>query len=75
MLNNKQNSYCMVSTNTLVGLRGVYLTKRVHYCCISLLQVDDTEAFPNYPYRDDALLIFDAIHVYVREVLESFYGT
>ena len=32
------------------------------------------EAFPNYPYRDDALLIFEAIHTYVREVLEAFYG-
>jgi len=39
-----------------------------------ILKVDDTEAFPNYPYRDDALLIFEAIYDYVREVLEAFYG-
>ena len=32
------------------------------------------DAFPNYPYRDDAMLIFEAIHTYVREVLEAFYG-
>jgi len=38
------------------------------------LKVDDVEAFPNYPYRDDALLIFEAIQTYVREVLEAFYG-
>ncbi|XP_029207338.2 polyunsaturated fatty acid 5-lipoxygenase-like [Acropora millepora] len=37
--------------------------------------VDDTEALPNYPYRDDALLIFEVIHDYVREVLEAFYDT
>ena len=39
-----------------------------------VLKVDDTEALPNYPYRDDALLIFEVIHDYVREVLEAFYG-
>ena len=37
--------------------------------------MEDTEALPNYPYRDDALLIFEVIHDYVREVLEAFYGT
>ena len=36
--------------------------------------MDDKEAFPNYPYRDDALLIHEAIYTYVREVLEAFYG-
>ena len=39
-----------------------------------VLKVDDTEALPNYPYRDDALLIFEVIYDYVREVLEAFYG-
>lgn len=44
-------------------------------CCKHfVLKVDDTEAFPNYPYRDDALLIFEVIYDYVREVLEAFYG-
>lgn len=37
--------------------------------------MEDTEALPNYPYRDDALLIFEVIRDYVREVLEAFYGT
>ena len=40
-----------------------------------ILEMEDTEALPNYPYRDDALLIFEVIHDYVREVLEAFYGT
>lgn len=44
------------------------------YFSVVDLQVDDTEALPNYPYRDDALLIFEVIHDYVREVLEAFYG-
>ena len=39
-----------------------------------VVKVDDTEAFPNYPYRDDAMLIFEVIYDYVREVLEAFYG-
>ena len=38
------------------------------------IKVDDVEAFPNYPYRDDALLIFEAIQTYAREVLQAFYG-
>lgn len=41
---------------------------------LSVFKVDDKEAFPNYPYRDDALLIHEAIYTYVREVLEAFYG-
>ena len=39
-----------------------------------MFQVDDTEALPNYPYRDDALLLHEAIVGYVREVLEKHYG-
>ena len=37
-------------------------------------QVDDYEALPCYPYRDDAILLHHVIWDYVREVLEGHYG-
>ena len=40
----------------------------------SFYQVDDFEALPSYPYRDDALLLHQVIWDYVREVLEGHYG-
>ncbi|NEP08897.1 MAG: lipoxygenase [Symploca sp. SIO2C1] len=36
-------------------------------------EVDDTEALPVYPYRDDALLIWDAIHEWVSAYLSLYY--
>ena len=36
--------------------------------------VDDTEALPNYHYRDDALLLWNAIHKYVGNVVSVVYG-
>lgn len=35
----------------------------------------DPEVLPSYPYRDDALLLWDAIEAYVGEVLGHFYRT
>ncbi|EDM80620.1 Arachidonate 15-lipoxygenase [Plesiocystis pacifica SIR-1] len=37
-------------------------------------QVDDAEALPNYPYRDDALLIWNATHEWVRNYLAIYYN-
>jgi arachidonate 15-lipoxygenase len=35
--------------------------------------VDDLHCLPNYPYRDDALLIWDAINEWVSSYLKLFY--
>lgn len=35
--------------------------------------VADREAFPNYPYRDDSLLYWDAIHEWVNAYLRLYY--
>lgn len=34
----------------------------------------DPAILPNYPYRDDAIAIFDAIEEYVSTVVNHFYG-
>jgi arachidonate 15-lipoxygenase len=36
--------------------------------------MDDTEHLPFYPYRDDALLLWQAIYDYVSEYLNYFYS-
>lgn len=35
--------------------------------------VDDPDCLPQYPYRDDGLLIWDAIHTWVRDYLHVYY--
>uniref|UniRef100_A0A6G3MGI1 Allene oxide synthase-lipoxygenase protein (Trinotate prediction) n=1 Tax=Henneguya salminicola TaxID=69463 RepID=A0A6G3MGI1_HENSL len=32
-----------------------------------------SDIIPIYPYRDDALLLFDAFHTYVKEILALYY--
>ncbi|WP_445633986.1 Lipoxygenase domain-containing protein [Nostoc sp. DSM 114161] len=36
-------------------------------------RVDNTHKLPEYPYRDDGLLIWNAIHQWVRAYLSSYY--
>jgi arachidonate 15-lipoxygenase len=37
--------------------------------------VQDTGALPEYPYRDDSLLIWEAIHQWVSDYLEIYYAS
>ncbi|MDF5707420.1 MAG: lipoxygenase family protein [Nostoc sp. S4] len=37
--------------------------------------VENTSQLPEYPYRDDGLLIWNAIHQWVRAYLSSYYTT
>ena len=37
--------------------------------------VDDPDALPNYHYRDDSKLLWNAIHKYVTQVVNGVYGT
>jgi arachidonate 15-lipoxygenase len=37
--------------------------------------VDDVKAFPDYPYRDDGLLVWEAIHRWVHDYLALYYGS
>lgn len=36
--------------------------------------VNDPEVLPNYHYRDDGTLIYEAIEEYVRTVVNGYYG-
>lgn len=42
---------------------------------LQLRGVDDPNLLPVYPYRDDALLIWDAIHGWVSDYLSLYYKT
>ncbi|MCZ0902369.1 lipoxygenase family protein, partial [Microcoleus sp. HI-ES] len=37
--------------------------------------MDDTNQLPHYPYRDDGLLLWDAIETFVSGYLKFFYPT
>jgi arachidonate 15-lipoxygenase len=38
-------------------------------------QVNDPQKLPDYPYRDDALLVWQAIHHWVREYVDVYYAS
>jgi len=37
--------------------------------------MDNTDRLPHYPYRDDGMLIWNAIHTFVSDYLKHFYKT
>ena len=37
--------------------------------------MDNTERLPHYPYRDDGMLVWNAIHTFVSDYLKHFYQT
>lgn len=48
------------------------------FVCVSpgtlLLQVYDKEVLPNFHYRDDGLLLYNAINTYVTKYVNLYYG-
>ncbi|BBH39190.1 arachidonate 15-lipoxygenase precursor [Microcystis viridis NIES-102] len=40
---------------------------------LAFRQVDDTSLLPDYPYRDDALLLWQATETYVKDYLSLYY--
>jgi arachidonate 15-lipoxygenase len=42
---------------------------------LKLRRVDDTTALPDYPYRDDALLVWTAIHDWVDDYVRVYYSS
>lgn len=37
--------------------------------------MDDSDLLPHYPYRDDGMLLWNAVHRYVRDYLSLYYQT
>jgi len=37
--------------------------------------MDNTDRLPHYPYRDDGILVWNAIHTFVSDYLKHFYKT
>jgi arachidonate 15-lipoxygenase len=52
------------------GFNGAMLPKQ-----FKQRSVDDPNLLPVYPYRDDALLVWDAIHQWVSDYLNLYYAT
>jgi arachidonate 15-lipoxygenase len=65
-----------IQTSRGVAVHGVQSTRVMNDLLpLTFAQrgVDDCEAFPNYPYRDDALLYWEAIHEWVSTYLKLYY--
>lgn len=65
-----------INTSRKVAVHGVQSTRVMNDLLpLTFAQrgVDDREAFPNYSYRDDSLLYWDAIHEWVSSYLRLYY--
>ena len=64
-----EDVYALTSESRLnFDFRANYLPRRIKDQGLA-----DTEALPYYPYRDDALLIWDTIKTWVADFLDCFY--
>lgn len=63
------------STRTLVvkGLEDYLFNHAMLPLSLKARGVDDKELLPNYPFRDDAMLYWDAIHTWVTDYLTIYY--
>jgi arachidonate 15-lipoxygenase len=55
------------------AVNGVNFTENMLANQLRRRGVDDPKLLPNYPYRDDALLIWNAIHVWVTDYVRLYY--
>lgn len=70
-------------TGTIESMRGFVASqvKAVRYnqtflpLTLAARGVDDAEALPDYPYRDDALALWNAIYAWVTAYVEIYYPT
>lgn len=65
-----------INTSRKVAVQGVQSTRVMNDLLpLTFAQRDvaDREAFPNYPYRDDSLLYWDAIHEWVNAYVRLYY--
>ncbi|MEQ4922137.1 lipoxygenase family protein [Proteus hauseri] len=61
---------------TVIDIRLSYDFKANYFPeALKKRKVDNTDALPNYPYRDDGLLIWNAIKNWVREYINIYYLT
>ena len=65
-----------IATSRKVAVQGVQSTRVMNDLLpqtFAQRDVSDREAFPNYPYRDDSLLYWDAIHEWVNAYVRLYY--
>lgn len=46
----------------------------IHVSCVSNFQLLNPDVLPGYHFRDDAILIYNAINKYVKKYVDLYYG-